>query len=326
MSKTVNNRRQNESAYIAMAVVKQIKKRMGDFTPRQRVLAEFVMQNPESVAFLPIRELAKESGVSQATIVRFSNLLNYDGYAHLSREAQQIIQYELSTAGRFNLAHTMGHQSIRNHAQSAFERIVTREIDNLINLTKSIKTTDFYRCVDMMTQADHICIIGGMGSSSLASFFGYALAKIFHPVYVLHNHDSMAHWVANSWSPDSLVFLISFPRYPKVTMELGRLAFQKGAKIITITNSHVSPVVPLASLSFFVSIGILSFIDAYAAPIAFINALVTEFGERNPAATRRKLQQFDEYASEENLFLRLGGMVANNVTDKLRNNRINNRR
>jgi len=143
------------------------------------------------------------------------------------------------------------------------------EIDNLINLTRTIRTVDFYRCVDLMGESDRICIMGSMASTCLANYFGYMLGKIFPEVDVLHGHGGKASTVCNRLSRDSLVFLIAFPRYPKLTVELGQLAVQKGAKIIGITNSPVSPVVPLATMTFLIPIGIISFVDAYAAQSPF---------------------------------------------------------
>jgi len=289
---------------LQLALVEKLKREVENFTPRQRGLAEFILQNPESLAFLTITDLAKKVGVSEATVTRFCSILGYDGYAHLCREVQQTIQSELSMVGRFQLVRSMGHQFVNTQSPSAFERVLSNEIENLINLTRNIRTVEFYRCIDLMTAADQICIVGAMASSPLASYFGYMLEKIFARVAVLHGHGSTASAVCNSLTPHSMVFLISFPRYPRVTVELGQLATKRGAHLIAITNSPVSPVLPLATITFFIPVGIVSFIDAYAAPIAFINALVTELSERDPKATQRSLNLFDEYVSQEGLFLR----------------------
>ncbi|MBW1973660.1 MAG: MurR/RpiR family transcriptional regulator [Deltaproteobacteria bacterium] len=293
-----------DRAHIALNIIEQITKQIDSFTPQQRIFAEFVLQNPESIAFLSITELAKKAEVSEATIVRFCNSLGYDGFAQLSREIQQDIQNELSTAGRFQLVHNMKAYTVEGQGLSSFERVITSEIENLTDLIKSIKSADFYRCIDMMAKADRITIIGCMGSSCLAIFFGYTLAKIFPHVDVINDHTVNAHAIINSLNDNSLVFLISFPRYPKKSFELGRIAAQRGAKIIAITNSHISPVVPLANLSFFIPVGIPSYVDAYAAPVTFIHTLISEFSEKNPEITAQRLKQFDEYASEMDLFLK----------------------
>ena len=309
MTKIHRSKRKIASSNFGIPVIYEIKKRMDVFTPRQRGLAEFILYNPETLAFFTITELAKKTNISEATIVRFCNTLGYDGYAHLVKEVQQTIQSELGTVGRFQFARSMRSETIEKQNLSAFERVLANEIDNLVNLMKSIKSTDFYQCVKIMMKADQICIIGCMASSCLASYFGYTLAKIFTRVFILQDHGPMTSAVYNSLGPNSLVFLISFPRYPKTTMELGQLVSKKGVKIVTITNSPISPIVPLATLSFFVPVGIISFVDTYAAPMALINALITEFSERNPEETQRALKQFDEYASQESVFLKSGRRI-----------------
>jgi DNA-binding MurR/RpiR family transcriptional regulator len=291
-------------ATIHPVLVEKLRQEIDSLTPRQRGLAEFILQNPESLAFLTITDLAKRVGVSEATITRFCGTLGYEGYAHLCREVQEAIQSELSTVGRFQLVRTMGHRSVEPQSSTAFERVLSNEIDNLINLTRNIRTADFYRCVDRMAESDRICIVGSMASSCLADYFGYMLGKIFPHVDILHGHGITASAACNRLGVNSLVFLISFPRYPRATVELGQRAARKGAKIVAVTNSPVSPVVPLATMTFLIPIGIVSFVDAYAAPIAFLNALVTELSERNPDATQQSLNLYDEYVSQEGIFIK----------------------
>lgn len=293
---------QKESTPISFEVIDEIRKKLDTFTPRQRIFAEFVLQNPESLVFLSITELAGKAGVSEATIVRFSNEIGYTGYAQMAREAQQAIQMELGTAGRFQLVRRMHNESIKKPLSSAFDRVLRNEIDNLVNLSKSIKKNDFFNCIDMMSEADRICIVGCYASTSLAEYLGYMLSKISGQVDIIHGQGVMTSAVFHRLTPESLVFLISFPRYPKETTKLGHMAAEKGARIVAITNSHISPVVPIASLTFTLPVGISSFLDAYAAPIVFINTLVTELSERNSENTQQALEQYDEYASQMDIF------------------------
>lgn len=301
-----NKRPRSASIPITFKVLNEITKKLDEFTPRQRMLAEYILQHPENLAFFPITDLAAKAGVSEATIVRFSYALGYEGYPQLVREAQQAIQFELGTAGRFQLVRRMRSESFEKEPASSFERVLEYEIKNLVNLSKSIKIKDFYRCIDMLAEADRICIVGCLASTSLATFFGNMLSKISHQVDIIHGHGVMTSAVINHLTQNSLVFLIAFPRYPREIVEIGRIIVEKGARIVTITDSHISPIIPMANLYFTLPIGIPSFVDAYAGPIVFINALVTELSERDPRRAQRILGQYDEYALEVNLFLKSG--------------------
>ena len=305
-----NKKSRNTSTPITFKVLNEITKKLDEFTPRQRMLAEYILQHPENLAFFPITDLAAKAGVSEATIVRFSYALGYEGYPQLAREAQQAIQFELGTAGRFQLVRRMRSASLKKESTSSFERVLKYEIENLANLPKSIKINDFYRCIDMLAEADRICIVGCLASTSLATFFGNMLSKISHQVDIIHGHGVMTSAVIHRLTQNSLVFLIAFPRYPKEIVEIGQIIVEKGVRIVAITDSHISPIVPMANLYFALPIGIPSFVDAYAGPIVFINALVTELSERDPARAQQILGQYDEYALEVNLFLKPGAKVS----------------
>ena len=87
-----------------MGFLKAIRDKIGQFTPAQLLLAEYITHYPESILFLSINQLAKAAKTSQATIVRFCNLIGYDGYSQMTKEAQQLMHSQMSTAGRFKLA------------------------------------------------------------------------------------------------------------------------------------------------------------------------------------------------------------------------------
>jgi DNA-binding MurR/RpiR family transcriptional regulator len=292
-----------ESAPIALEVLDRIQRQMHGFTPRQRAVAEFILHNPESLAFLSITDIAKDAGVSQATVVRFCNVIGYSGYTHLAREAQQAIQAEFSSSGRFRLVHRMHRDSIKRGGAAVFERVLGKEMENLINLAKSIRTADFYRCVGMMTAADRMCVIGCMGSTCLAAYTGHMLAKIYPRLDLLHGHGPMTPAIIDKLTPQSLILLICFPRYPREAIELGRVAAARGSRLVAITDGPKSPAVPLATLCFYVPVGFASFMDYYAAPVTLINALITEVSERDPEKTQTALKQFDDYALLHNQFL-----------------------
>lgn len=47
--------------------------------------------------------MSAASQVSMASIVRFSNMLGFDGYAQLKKEVQEELQGQLSSSGRFQI-------------------------------------------------------------------------------------------------------------------------------------------------------------------------------------------------------------------------------
>lgn len=279
---------------IAPVVIERIRNMMDDLTRSQRMLAEYIVQRPEKVGFFTISELSEAAGVSVATVIRFCNTLGYSGYVELGREVQTSIQNELSLLGRFNLARSAS-KSAANRGESAFERTLSLEIESLSQLTRSINKPDFFKCLEWMSQADHVVAIGTMASVSLAEYFGYAASKVLPSVRTVVSADGQNSDFLKGLSPESLVFLIAFPRYPQTTIALGNLAGNLKCRIVALTDSNQSPIIQIAQMAFLISISATSFVDAYAAPLTFINCLITEFADHYPEKTRKNMAYFEKF-------------------------------
>jgi len=295
-----------DAPQVEMEFLKAIRNKMGQFTPAQLLLAEYILHNPESILFFSINELAKVAKTSQATIVRFCNLIGYDGYSQITKEAQQIMHSQMSTAGRFKLAQfrrtNVSTKRTSTKATSAFERILAHEQENLIHLANSVKVREFQNTADALIKADRAVIIGCMASASLAAHFGRMLGKVFPQVDVIDSEGVSESARLMRCTKKSIVFLLAFPRYPNATVKFGRAALNMGAKIISITDSHLSPISNLGDLTFHIHVGIPSYVDAYAAPLTFINALCAEIAEKMSVKAAASLDRYDRFVEDFNLF------------------------
>lgn len=292
-----------------MAFLSAIREKMGQFTPAQQSLAEYLIHNPESILFLSINNLARAAEISQATVVRFCNIIGYDGYSQMTKEAQQFVHSQMSTAGRFKLTRSRrdktANVSDEKKEASAFERMLTHEQENLNRLAKSIKVRDFNWAVDKVLNADRVVIIGCMASASLAAHFGRMLGKVFPKIDVINSEGVLESTKLLRLTRDSIVILIAFPRYPNATIRLGQAALKSGAKTIAITDSHLSPISHLGDVAFHIYLGMPSYVDAYAAPLTFINAICTEIAEKMSGCAVQNLDRFDRLAEESQLFFKL---------------------
>jgi len=303
-----------------MDYLKAIKANMDRFTPAQRLLAEYILHNPESVLFMTIIELAEAARISQATIVRFCNLLGYGGYTQLTKGAQQVIHSQMSTAGRFHLARERRSKTAPDRKQKqdrpAFTRVLDHELENLNRLAEGIRIDDFNRTVRLLARADRVVIAGCMASASLAQHFGYMLSKILPQVDVIRSESPSAYAKVMRLTPKSAAFLLAFPRYPAQTLRLGEQVAASGAKTVVITDSHLSPLSSLGQVVFHIHVGIPGFVDAYAAPLTFINALCTELAEGYSDQAVEGLNRFDRFVDKANLFYKRThrGRTKNNET------------
>ena len=71
------------------------------------------------------------------------------------------------------------------------------------------------------------------------------------------------------WSSPS-----SFPRYSELALKTVQYAKDRGATIIGVTDSEMSPVYQMSSGSLLVRNEMISFVDSLAAPMSMLNALI----------------------------------------------------
>ena len=284
----------------APKVLRLLRDSLGQLTSSQKVLALYLLQHPEKIGYLSIRDLAKSAGVSIATVFRLCRHLGYEGYIELGREVQQSVQYELSTPTRFRLGtDPLFIQS--SGPVSAFERVVAVEMDSLASMARTIRMDDLSRCIRWMNEADHVVVAATMGSTSLAEYMGYALSKVLSSVRLITavaGSDTWYHF--KGLTEKSLVFIVGFPRYPQSTLDIGAQLKKGGCRVVAVTDHYRSPLTAVSDIVFPIPISFSTVVDSFTAPVAFIHGLVAEYSERHRDEGRVHLQEFEDYTAQSN--------------------------
>ncbi len=283
-----------------MRIKKVIELKLDELTPKQKDFARFVLLNPERLAFLSINEASAEANVSQATIFRFCTAIGYDGFIEFSQDIKQSLQKELSIGRRVQL--TRQFKKGGNQNSSKFHQSLSNEIENLSNLVSSIAEDEVARCINTMTNADHFCVVGNMASFALATHFGQMLSKLKPNTDILGGADIKSSVTVSKLTEKSVVFLMLFPRYPKLTVSMGKLFKSKGAKIIVVSNTKESPASSFSDINFIIPVNIMSYVDAFTAPIAFLTSLLVEYAEQFSEEELNILHEYDDFAHALDLF------------------------
>ena len=188
-------------------VLSLIRTNMDGFSKRQRVIANYILNNYEKAAFMTASRLGKAISVSESTVVRFATELGYDGYPHLQRALQEMIRNKLTSVQRMEVAgDRMGGRDVLQtvlHADTDMIRVTLDEIDR----------DAFQGAVDALMGAKRIYILGVRSSSALASFLGFYFNLLFENVTLVHtNSVSEIFEQVLRIGPGDVRFGISFPR------------------------------------------------------------------------------------------------------------------
>lgn len=275
-----------------------------NFSSKNMTLANYVVQNYQRVAFMTARQLAKECGVSESTVMRFVTSFGYMGYPEFLRTLQGIVNYELTAVERLEITPHDKQGRPRRRAERLVRKTILTEIENLRRLYDHFSEEDFDRAVEEITRAKQIVIIGFRVSASLALYFGYLLKKVKETVYVLTRSGSMVYDQLGSLEKDCLIIALGFRRYPKELIDALKYCKSCDLKIFSVTDSMVSPVAALSDLIQVVEYEGESFVDTFAAPICLINGLIAEAAMKDKKKSLSMLNKLEKIAEDQNIYYR----------------------
>jgi DNA-binding MurR/RpiR family transcriptional regulator len=283
-------------------VVARVAVAQPSLTPKMAQLAAFVADNYVQVAFMNTRELAAAAGVSPATVVRFPSLLGYRSFDEFRSSIQERVNFDLTGVARLQQSAQV------NHSPAALmRRIIDADCDSLHGLAQTFSEPQIERFVNTLLVAERVTIAGFRYVSPLATFFEYSLAKIRANVQSFTHADSSLYDRVRLMDAGDVLIVIAFARYPADLVALARYAHRCGVRLLAITDSPLSPVLPLAEVTLFAKVSMLDFIGSLAAPAALINCVVANLGLRLGEQAIARLHALEAAASEAGVYVTAGG-------------------
>ncbi len=205
-------------------------------------IADWIMENPRDIIKLSISELAEECGVSEASIVRFSRKLNYNGYQEL----------------KINIAQeTVNDYTIINeklNENDSLEDIINKvffDIGNTLENTKKIIDCDrMEKAANLILNANTVAIFGLGNSASIAFDYQHKLMRIGINA-VAYNDNHMQAIAASHLTDKDVAIGISHSGSSIDVVDSLKISKSKGAKTICVTNYGKSPILKYSDIALF---------------------------------------------------------------------------
>lgn len=254
---------------MAKNLLSRINKQMPEFSKGQKLIANFIVTNYDKAAFMTASKLGMTVGVSESTVVRFATELGYEGYPKMQKAMQEMIRDKLTSIQRIEVTkNRIGNDNI-------LENVLNHDIEKIRNTIEETSKEDFNNAVNAISKAKTIYIFAVRSSAALASFLGYYYSLIFENVKVVSTY-SETEIFENLFrmTSDDVIIGISFPRYSNAAIQAMSFAKRRGAKVVAITDSMISPLVSQADYVLIAKSDMASVVDSLVAPLSMINALI----------------------------------------------------
>ncbi|NNL41978.1 MAG: MurR/RpiR family transcriptional regulator, partial [Desulfobacterales bacterium] len=253
----------------ATSLTQVINTRYPELTSKGKVLAEFVLSNPEKAVFMTTRKLAAAVGTSEATVVRFVRLLGYASYASFLDALRKLIDTELTLIDRSKLA-----DYVVRSDDTELERIANQDIENIRAMIKNIDLSEVRRVRKILKESKAVHIIGSRLSYAPAFYMGWTLAKTRRNVNILSGSDRTTIDRLIFASKKSVVVVIATSRYPNELIRMGKLVKRHKLKLILLTDSSSCPLIQFSDHVLITPLKTIPFLGNPTALISLINYLV----------------------------------------------------
>ena len=181
--------------------------------------------------------------------------------------------------------------------------VLQRDMEKIRMAIDQTDGAEFERVVDTIIGARRIYIVGFRSSSFLAGYLNFYFRLIFDNVTLVNGGAAGSFDQLFRVSKGDVVIGICFPRYSELALKTIQFARDRGATIVGVTDSEMSPINQMSSNSLLVRSEMISFVDSLVAPMSVINALIVSVGlqqEDSVAKTYEDLERlWDEYDAFE---------------------------
>ena len=253
-------------------LISHIQSQYTRFSKGQKLIAQYILKNYDKVAFMTACKLGEAVGVSESTVVRFANALGYSGYPKLQDALQEVIKNKLTTVQRVDMVKEFNDDS------AILKKIVKSDMDNIKDTLEGIDEKAFEEAANRILKAKRIYIVGMRSSFTIAQYLGFYLGIILDSVHVIRTDMGDAFEQVVKINEDDVLIAISFPRYSKKSYQIVSYAKEKGAHIVSLTDSPFAPVASFTDNLLLVKSNMVSFVDSLVPALSIANALIVSVG------------------------------------------------
>lgn len=252
----------------------RIKRKIPFLTESQKVIADYIIENPKKFALSSIRELEKELKTSKSTIVRLAQTLDYNGFYELKSAFLQVIRTELDPIHRYKtFLRQSGDES--DHLQ-----VIAEETIHNINASLDlIDRVQYDKAIQLLEGADHVYTIGLGISYYLAEIAAYHINRISIKADNMASGGlTFAEQIINLTEKD-VILAFSFPTYSWETIEAASYAKERGIKVISVTDKVTCDIVPYSEATIQVAVESRTISNSIMSVLVLIYSIVSQIGK-----------------------------------------------
>lgn len=247
-------------------------------TKKQKQIADYMRDNIETMAYITLRDLSEELGITEMTILNTCKALGYERFNEVKYQVRKYINENR----RIGLYQEGDYFPINvpeeelSDKEKVLNEICMEERGLMEEYTKSFDSRHIMQVAKLFFAYSKVILCGRGFSHILCQWMSSDLASA-QVVTMLMNTElnESVYSILPAIDQDTLVVIVSFPDYYFVTDYVAKYAKKKGAKVVVITDSEAAKAAQYADELLLARSDTRLFLNTGSVPMALINQLVS---------------------------------------------------
>lgn len=244
-------------------------------SPHLQRIAQHALDDPNAFALETVATLAQQADVQPSTMIRFAKEFGYSGFS----EMQKVFRLRLIEGAPVYRERIFEHKRqleelTREDPVAILNEFCDASALCLEQLKETVNGADLRKAVNMLSEAEHIYVIGQRRAFPIASYFAYGLVRLEMRCQLLDFVGGMVMQQVATMRPSDLLVAVSFSEYTPAVVEVVRDANIRGIPTLTITDVPSSPLAKHGTVYFTVDNADVHQFKPIAGSIGLIQSLI----------------------------------------------------
>jgi len=218
-----------------------IHSRYNSFTNTEKKVADYILENIKDVIYMSITDLADACGVGESSVFRFCKTMDLKGY----QEFKIVLAHSIS---QDNETPQLGAITMQDTIAELSSKVLSSNVHALTETFNLLSANDIAHAVECLVKAQRIHFFGVGSSLMTAMEAKNKFMRITNKTEC--SIDSHLQIMSAALMTDQdVAVLISYSGSTKDTIEVAKVAKERGAKIIAITRFAKSPLTSFADIT-----------------------------------------------------------------------------
>ena len=216
-----------------------------------KLIARYVEQHRDQIGLDRIQDVARLSGVHPSAVIRFAKRFGFSGYTEMQKIFRDGIAEQISPSRTYQarIRHVIDAAQGRLTSADIADEFIAGSIAGMQEFRRDLRGPSFDDAVALLVDAPSVWVMGARRSFAVATYLTYALQHTDKRVELVSGLGGMFEGQVRGLRAGDVMLVVSFSPYAEESLQCARLAVARGARLVAITDSQMSPLAALSAVT-----------------------------------------------------------------------------